>query len=173
MGSRLHITQCPYHGKTCTHGTAVIGHANFHFNSHYLRHNQPWVFITWSENAKFWDHHAWQQHYCLKEGKYNSTLKPKFNSTSRNSAIHSCSPILHLQTLSLSPRVSKTHFGKCFLAVIFQMQGVDIQLVFVDGERVAILGNLRNKFFHLNSNAISLVLLLKGLYGDVRGGDTV
>lgn len=53
------------------------------------------------------------------------------------------------------------------------MQRVDIELVFVDGEGVAVLGEVWDKLLHLHSHTGALAFLLKGLDGDVRGGDAV
>lgn len=65
------------------------------------------------------------------------------------------------------------HLGKSLLAVILQVQRVDVEPVSVGGERAAVLGHLGHKFVDLESQAVSLLPSLKGLDGDEGRRDAV
>lgn len=64
-----------------------------------------------------------------------------------------------------------THLCKHLLVLILQVQGVDIQVVFVDSEGVTVFCNFWDKLLHFNCNV--LTALLKRFYRNVRSCETI
>lgn len=86
----------------------------------------------------------------------------------------------HCQSSAVSPQTTPSpaavalqvaHLCEHLLVLILQMQGVDIEVVFVDSERITVFCNFWDKFLHFNCNV--LTALLKGLYRNVRSCDTI
>lgn len=69
------------------------------------------------------------------------------------------------------PALQVTHLCKHLLVLILQMQGVDIEMVFVDGEGITVFSDFWDKLFHFNRNV--LTALLKRLYRNVRSCHTI
>lgn len=63
------------------------------------------------------------------------------------------------------------YLGEGLLVVVFELQGVDIELVLVGGERVVVLGLFREKLLDLHRHPLAAVL--KGLDWDVGGSHRV
>lgn len=57
---------------------------------------------------------------------------------------------------SLVPGV--THLGEGLLIVILELQRVDVELVFVRGERVVVLGLLWQELFDIHGHSLAAVL---------------
>lgn len=63
------------------------------------------------------------------------------------------------------------YLGEGLLVVVFELQGVDIELVLVGGERVVVLGLFREKLLDLHWHPLAAVL--EGLDWDVGGSHRV
>lgn len=61
---------------------------------------------------------------------------------------------------------SDTHLGEGLLVVVFELGGVDVELVLVRGERVVVLGLLGQELLDLHGHTFTAVL--EGSDGDVR-----
>lgn len=64
-----------------------------------------------------------------------------------------------------------THLGEGLLVVVFELLGVDVELVLVCGERVVVLCNLREKLLDLHRHALAAVL--EGFDRNVGGSDSI
>lgn len=64
-----------------------------------------------------------------------------------------------------------THLGESLLVVIFEMQGVDVELVLVGSEWVVVLGLLGEKLLNLHRHPLASVL--EGLDRNVRGSHCI
>lgn len=64
-----------------------------------------------------------------------------------------------------------THLGEGLLVIIFELLGVDVELVLVCGERVVVLCNLREKLLYLHRHALAAVL--EGFDRNVGGSDRI
>lgn len=51
-----------------------------------------------------------------------------------------------------------THLGEGLLVIVFELLGVDVELVLVGGERVVVLCDLREKLLNLHRHALAAVL---------------
>lgn len=60
-----------------------------------------------------------------------------------------------------------THLSEGLLVVIFELHGVDVQLVLISGEGIVVLGFLGEELLDLHGHPFTAVL--KGLDGNVRG----
>lgn len=63
--------------------------------------------------------------------------------------------------------IRDTHLGEGLLVLIFELAGVHVELVLVRGERVVVLGLLRQELLNLQGHPLTAVL--KGSDRDVRG----
>lgn len=64
-----------------------------------------------------------------------------------------------------------THLGEALLVVVFELQGVDVELVLVGGEGVVVLGLLGEELLDLHRHPLAAVL--EGLDGNVGGSHRI
>lgn len=64
-----------------------------------------------------------------------------------------------------------THLGEALLVIVFELLGVDVELVLVGGEGAVVLGHLREKLLHLHRHALAAVL--QGFDGKVGRRDRI
>lgn len=64
-----------------------------------------------------------------------------------------------------------THLGEGLLVVIFELLGIDVELVLVGGERAVVLCHLGEKLFDLHRHALAAVL--KGFDGNIGRRDRI
>lgn len=65
------------------------------------------------------------------------------------------------------------YLSEGLLVVIFEMLGIDVEMIVVRGEGLRALGNTGNKLFHLHQNTVALSVVLKGPHRDVGWGHTI
>lgn len=65
------------------------------------------------------------------------------------------------------------YLGKRLLVVIFEVFGIDIEMIVVGGERLRALGNTGNKLLHLQQNTGAWPITLKRPHRDVGWSDTI
>lgn len=64
-----------------------------------------------------------------------------------------------------------THLGEGLLVVVFELLGVNVELVLVGGERAVVLCHLGEKLLHLHRNALAAVL--EGFDGKIGRCDRI
>lgn len=65
------------------------------------------------------------------------------------------------------------YLGERLLAVIFEVFGIDIEMIVVGGERLRALGNTGNKLLHLQQNTVARPITLKRPHWDEGWSDTI
>ncbi len=66
-----------------------------------------------------------------------------------------------------------TYLGERLLAVIFEVFGIDIEMIVVGSERLRALGNTGNKLLHLQQNTVARSITLKRPHWDEGWSDTI
>lgn len=64
-----------------------------------------------------------------------------------------------------------THLGEGLLVVVFELLGVDVELVLVGGERAVVLCHLGEKLLNLHRHALAAVL--EGFDGNIGRRDCI
>lgn len=65
------------------------------------------------------------------------------------------------------------YLGERLLVVIFEVFGIDVEMIVVGGERLRALGNAGNKLLHLQQNTVARPIILKRPHWDVGWSDTI